>query len=121
LSGCDGGDDDDDDDDDGVDDDDDDDDDDDTPVDAFVVQNMYEDRSLRDEHAWAGAWLYKATGEGRYLNRTLEHYWQCCSGFQDVGAPWRVFSWAEKSLGVNLLLYEVRISLMRFLMTLSLA
>lgn len=52
-----------------------------------------------DELAWAAAWLYRATNDGRYLRDAKAHY-------NRVG-PWsNEFSWADKMPGVMALLAE---------------
>lgn len=45
----------------------------------------------KDELAWAGLWLFKATGSQEYLDKALEMYDDCCS-YNNGGA----FSWDSK-------------------------
>ncbi len=46
---------------------------------------MYNDNGAYwDEHAFAAAWLHKATGEKKYLANAEKYYWKCCSSYQDV-------------------------------------
>jgi len=69
--------------------------------------DMYNDGGqYLDEHAFAAAWLHKATGEKVYLDKAEEYYWQCCSVHQNVDQPYKLLQWADMSIGVNLLLYE---------------
>jgi len=48
-----------------------------------------------DELAWAGAWLYRATGEQQYLDRALE--------FGTQAVAW-AYDWNEKIVGYQLVL-----------------
>lgn len=36
-----------------------------------------------------------------------KRYWQCCSTAQNVQQPYKLLQWADMSLGVNLLLFEL--------------
>ncbi|XP_077995022.1 endoglucanase E-4-like [Glandiceps talaboti] len=53
-----------------------------------------------DEIGWAAIWLYKATGEEYYLNKTLVEYESMIGG-----RAW-AFAWGQVDPGVHLLLYN---------------
>ncbi|XP_070565202.1 endoglucanase E-4-like [Ptychodera flava] len=57
--------------------------------------------NYHDEIAWAAIWLYKATGESYYLNRSEDIYVNMTNG-----RPW-AFGWSIADAGVHLLLYNV--------------
>jgi len=68
---------------------------------------MYSDKGkYLDEVAWASMWLYIATGEEEYLHKAIEVYPVCCDESQGINDKWGVLSWANKAMGVNLLLYQ---------------
>ncbi|XP_006813667.1 uncharacterized protein LOC100373202 [Saccoglossus kowalevskii] len=54
-----------------------------------------------DEISWAAIWLYKATGEEIYLNKSVTELENMASG-----RPWS-FAWAQVDAGVHLLLYNL--------------
>lgn len=58
---------------------------------------FYSDSSDRDEKFTAGAWMYFATKEDKYLNDAKSGH--------VTGTPWNL-SWEDKTMGGTLLLYE---------------
>ena len=53
----------------------------------------------QDELLWAAAWLYKATGESRYLNYAISN-----KGWSQAATE---FSWDNKFVGAQTLLAKV--------------
>jgi hypothetical protein len=41
-----------------------------------------------DELSWAGAWLYKATGESSYLTKASGFFDQACDNMYGQGFSW---------------------------------
>ena len=70
---------------------------------------MYNDKGkYHDEEAWASIWLYMATQEEGYLIKTKALYDQYCSEANGgVDSAWNGLSWANKAMGVNLLMYQL--------------
>ncbi|XP_064612033.1 endoglucanase E-4-like [Liolophura sinensis] len=65
------------------------------------VVEFYESDGYIDELTWAGAWLYKATGEQKYLDEAQANYRLGASG------PAWALDWDSKEAGAQLLLYEI--------------
>lgn len=69
--------------------------------------NFYDDGGrYLDEHAFAAAWLHKATGQQHYLDKALSYYYRCCYVKGGQSDYISVLDWADMTMGVNLLLYE---------------
>ncbi|TFJ85003.1 hypothetical protein NSK_003427 [Nannochloropsis salina CCMP1776] len=67
--------------------------------------NFYNDGGrYLDEHAFAAAWLHKATGKKEYLDKAIATFYQCC--YVPGGYQVSVLDWADMTMGINLLLYE---------------
>nr|XP_011421782.2 endoglucanase E-4 [Crassostrea gigas] len=62
-----------------------------------AAAEFYRSVDYNDELAWAGAWLYKATNETKYLTQAETYY--------VTGASWGQ-SWDDKTAGCQVLLYE---------------
>ncbi|KAK3104432.1 hypothetical protein FSP39_001893 [Pinctada imbricata] len=58
----------------------------------------YKSSSYHDELSWAGAWLYRATNQSKYLQQAETYYKQ--------GTSWAM-SWDDKSTGVAILLHNI--------------
>lgn len=62
------------------------------PGDYFIdghipVGGMYPgDGKFKDEEAWAATWLFKATGQGDYLDKAKAAYWDVRSQPPQAGA-----------------------------------
>ncbi|XP_024538201.1 endoglucanase 17 [Selaginella moellendorffii] len=69
-----------------------------------VVSPFYTSYSgYRDELLWGAAWLYRATGDGKYLQYIGLHQ-------NELGGPWTSYntlSWDNKYAGVDVLLAKV--------------
>ncbi|KAK7463187.1 hypothetical protein BaRGS_00038246, partial [Batillaria attramentaria] len=63
-----------------------------------IVQEFYRSGGYKDELSWAAAWLYRATGDNRYLQKAEENHesYEC----------WAV-SWEEKHCLAALLLFKL--------------
>lgn len=61
------------------------------------ASEFYRSVDYNDELCWAGAWLYKATNESKYLTQAETYY--------VPGASWGQ-SWDDKTAGSQVLLYE---------------
>ncbi|XP_048731235.2 endoglucanase E-4-like [Ostrea edulis] len=62
-----------------------------------AAAEFYRSVDYNDELSWAGAWLYKATNETKYLTQAETYY---------VAGPSWGQSWDDKTAGCQVLLYE---------------
>lgn len=65
------------------------------------AKEWYESSSFMDELTWGAAWLYKATGESKYLNKAERYYSQ-------ANCQWHMEqSWSGKCPGSSVLLSQL--------------
>eukprot|EP01114_Cavostelium_apophysatum_P008666 TRINITY_DN2133_c0_g1_i1.p1 TRINITY_DN2133_c0_g1~~TRINITY_DN2133_c0_g1_i1.p1 ORF type:complete len:1063 (-),score=160.59 TRINITY_DN2133_c0_g1_i1:48-3236(-) len=65
-------------------------------------QSYYPSNGYQDEIAWAGIWLYKATGEEAYLTDAINRYELYYNGY-----PGFSLNWGEKGPGIAILLAQI--------------